>query len=108
MASRAVATAELMREGEYWLVSFDEREVRLRDSKGMGYLAKLLAHPDREFEALALASGSSARSTSPAEIADAGLAPDSTSTARGSSARCQGEARLQAASGGIARRDRSG
>ena len=69
----AAATAELIREGEYWTVAFKDRELRVRDSKGMGYLAELLAHPEREIEVLALAGGRSADRASQAEVADAGL-----------------------------------
>jgi tetratricopeptide (TPR) repeat protein len=42
------------REGDYWSVVFDGRTVRVRDLKGMHYLARLLAHPGREFHALDL------------------------------------------------------
>ena len=77
----AVSSAELLREGEYWTVVFGERELRVRDSKGMGYLAELLAHPDREIEVLALYTPISGDPASPAEIADAGLAYPSDSDA---------------------------
>lgn len=42
------------REGEYWFVVFEGRTVRVRDLKGMRYLAQLLAHPGREFHVLDL------------------------------------------------------
>ena len=42
------------REGEYWTVVFDGSVVRLRDAKGLRYLARLLAHPGREFHAVDL------------------------------------------------------
>lgn len=32
-------------EGEYWTIAFDGQVCRLRDSKGLRYLAHLLAHP---------------------------------------------------------------
>ena len=41
-------------EGEYWTVVFDGSVVRLRDAKGLRYLARLLAHPGREFHAVDL------------------------------------------------------
>jgi pimeloyl-ACP methyl ester carboxylesterase len=69
----AITSAELVREGEYWTVAFDGRELRVRDSKGMGYLAELLSHPEQEIEALALAGGRSSERASVAEVADAGL-----------------------------------
>jgi len=41
-------------EGDYWSVTFDGRIVRVRDVKGVQYLARLLAHPGREFHVLDL------------------------------------------------------
>jgi tetratricopeptide (TPR) repeat protein len=38
----------LRREGEYWTVLHDGEVVRLRDSKGLRCLARLLAHPGQE------------------------------------------------------------
>ena len=42
------------REGDYWLVVFDDRTARIRDLKGMRYLARLLAVPGRELHVLDL------------------------------------------------------
>ncbi len=42
------------REGEYWSISFDGEEFRLRDSKGLRYLAQLLMSPGRELHVLDL------------------------------------------------------
>jgi tetratricopeptide (TPR) repeat protein len=68
-------------EGEYWVIG-GERLIRLRDGKGLQYLAKLLGYPGREFHALDLAAGSkavtgSARTT--AEAAAVGLRPEGSS-----------------------------
>jgi hypothetical protein len=41
-------------EGEYWSVVFDGQTARLRDVKGVRYLARLLANPGREFHAVDL------------------------------------------------------
>lgn len=49
------------REGDYWLVVFDGQTVRLRDLKGMHYLARLLATPGREHHVLDLVSAESRR-----------------------------------------------
>jgi tetratricopeptide (TPR) repeat protein len=51
-AAAAAAAPDLSRtvfrqEGEYWTVVFDGSVVRLRDAKGLRYLARLLAHPGR-------------------------------------------------------------
>lgn len=48
------ADGVFQREGDYWCVSYAGNTVRLRDRKGMGYLARLLSHPDREFHAMDL------------------------------------------------------
>ena len=47
------------REGDYWSVIFDGRTVRIRDLKGMRYLARLLADPGREFHVLDLVAAES-------------------------------------------------
>ncbi|HKH90245.1 MAG TPA: hypothetical protein VKA54_00505 [Gemmatimonadaceae bacterium] len=43
-------------EGDYWSVEFEGRAVRLRDAKGLRYLARLLASPGRELHVLDLVS----------------------------------------------------
>jgi hypothetical protein len=48
------------REGDYWSLVFEGRTVRMRDLKGMRYLANLLAHPGREFHVLDLVAAESA------------------------------------------------
>jgi hypothetical protein len=50
----AAAVNSFRREGDYWSIVFEERTVRVRDLKGMRYLARLLAHPGREFHVLDL------------------------------------------------------
>jgi tetratricopeptide (TPR) repeat protein len=42
------------REGDYWTVIFDGHTARVRDLKGMHYLARLLTDPGREFHVLDL------------------------------------------------------
>jgi len=42
------------REGDYWSVTYEGHTVRVRDLKGMRYLARLLADPDREYHVLDL------------------------------------------------------
>ena len=42
------------REGDYWTVIFDGHTVRVRDLKGMHYLARLLSDPGREYHVLDL------------------------------------------------------
>jgi hypothetical protein len=71
--AQAVSTGTLVRERDYWTLVYDGRELRLRDSKGIGHLARLLAEPGRELAALALAADAPAERTSPAAAAQAGL-----------------------------------
>ena len=42
------------REGDYWSVIYEGQTVRVRDLKGMRYLARLLADPGREYHVLDL------------------------------------------------------
>ncbi len=45
------------KEGEYWTVAYGGKAFRLKDTKGLGYLAHLLRHPSVEFHVLDLAGG---------------------------------------------------
>jgi hypothetical protein len=67
-ASRTV----FRREGEYWTVVFEGSVVRLRDAKGLRHLARLLAHPGREFHAVDLEAAQSR--PSPAVVGPGGRA----------------------------------
>jgi hypothetical protein len=62
------------REGEYWSIAFEGDSFRLRDSKGLRYLAALLADPGREFHAFDLASEGPA-DVGPGPTGDDSLAP---------------------------------
>jgi tetratricopeptide (TPR) repeat protein len=53
----AVDRARLSLEGEYWVFEYGGAVARLRDSKGVRYLAELLRHPGRELHALDLVTG---------------------------------------------------
>ena len=44
----ALDVAEFRREGDFWSITFEAQTVRLRDARGMRYLALLLAHPGRD------------------------------------------------------------
>lgn len=63
VASRDVAAAPrrsavranvFRREGEYWSVSYARQTFRLKDSKGLRYMARLIAEPGRELHVLDL------------------------------------------------------
>jgi hypothetical protein len=45
------------KEGEYWAIGYARKSFRLKDTKGLGYLAHLLRHPAAEFHVLDLVSG---------------------------------------------------
>jgi tetratricopeptide (TPR) repeat protein len=47
------------REGDYWTVRYQGSVIRLKDAKGLRHLARLLAHPGREFHAVDLESADS-------------------------------------------------
>jgi hypothetical protein len=68
-------TKVFRREGDHWLLVFDAHPVRVRDLKGMRYLARLLADPRREHHVLDLVaaeSGSGVAGTPSVPIGDAG------------------------------------
>ena len=60
------------REGDYWSVIFEGRTVHVRDLKGMRYLARLIAEPDREYHVLDLV----AAETDPEATVDGGQTAD--------------------------------
>ena len=68
-AARRPTTNVFRREGDYWSVVFEGRTVRVRDLKGMRYLAQLLAHPGREFHVLDLVAAETGQQTA---LGDAG------------------------------------
>jgi tetratricopeptide (TPR) repeat protein len=45
------------REGEYWSIAYEGETLRLKDSKGLRYLSRLLADPGHEFHVMDLATG---------------------------------------------------
>jgi tetratricopeptide (TPR) repeat protein len=61
--SIATETNVFRREGDYWLLVFEGRTVRVRDLKGMRHLAQLLAHPGREFHVLDLVAAETGQQT---------------------------------------------
>jgi tetratricopeptide (TPR) repeat protein len=74
VAATATTDANVFRrEGDYWSVVFEGRTVRVRDLKGMRYLAQLLAHPGREFHVLDLVAAETGQQMA---LGDAGEALD--------------------------------
>jgi tetratricopeptide (TPR) repeat protein len=73
--------AHLWREGEYWSVMCGDATIRLRDTKGLRYLAVLATHPEAEFHAVDLvAAGDRARAVAVRSEADG---PDDLEAAAG-------------------------
>jgi tetratricopeptide (TPR) repeat protein len=63
--AHAADAAVFHREGDYWSISFDGQTARLRDSKGLRYLARLLKDPGKQFYVLDLvAAGTTTRHAS--------------------------------------------
>jgi hypothetical protein len=57
-ASFTPGEAVLRRDGDIWTLGFAESTFLLKDIKGLHYLIRLIANPDREISALDLAAGS--------------------------------------------------
>ncbi|MGH7857545.1 MAG: ATP-binding protein, partial [Candidatus Binatia bacterium] len=53
-AARESAESIFRRETDYWLIAFEGESFRLRDARGLGYLAALLARPGLELSAVDL------------------------------------------------------
>jgi tetratricopeptide (TPR) repeat protein len=54
---RSAQSGVFRKEGEYWTVGYGGKSCRLKDTKGLGYLAHLLRHPAVEFHVLDLVGG---------------------------------------------------
>src|SRR5262249_27179603 len=81
------SSARFQREGEYWTIAYDRGTFRLRDSRGLRYIAQLLRYPGREFHANELEARSESfkgvglrpregAAVSDEELSDAGLHSD--------------------------------
>jgi non-specific serine/threonine protein kinase len=64
-------TASLHREGDVWTLACGDELTRIKDTKGVAYLAELLRHPGREFHALDLGGQDEARGGDAGEMLDA-------------------------------------
>jgi hypothetical protein len=70
--SRAARSFSITREGHYWAVAWNGRALRLRDSRGMHVLARLVSSPGQEFHVLQLVSSIG----EPSDHGDAGTVLD--------------------------------
>jgi tetratricopeptide (TPR) repeat protein len=75
-AAHPADAAVFHREGDYWSIGFEGRTARLRDSRGLHYLARLLADPGREFYVLDLVAAGSARPDAPGGLVGSRLVGD--------------------------------
>jgi hypothetical protein len=67
--SRLAASAVFRREGDFWTIAYEGTRLRLKDAKGLQYIAHLLRHEGQEFHAADLAAGGE---TEPERGSDAG------------------------------------
>src|SRR5262249_38581037 len=73
----AAASAVFRRDGDVWTIAYEGKGLRLKDAKGVQYIACLLRHPGAEFHCADLAAGRETESARAADRGDAGerLAP---------------------------------
>ncbi len=65
--------AVFQRDGDFWTIAYEGKRIRLKDAKGLQYIAHLLRHEGQEFHAGDLAAGGHAGSPpEPARGGDAG------------------------------------
>ena len=57
----SAAEAVFRNEGQFWTIAYQGRMFRLREMKGLGYIASLLARPGREVHVLELMSAATGR-----------------------------------------------
>jgi tetratricopeptide (TPR) repeat protein len=62
-APEPASASSFIREGEYWTIEFGGRTLRVRDSRGMRHLSRLLQAPGQEVHALDLAREDGSRPT---------------------------------------------
>ncbi len=75
-------TAIFRREGEFWTIAYEGAAFRLRDAKGLHYVARLLREPGRELHALDLVMSSGDVDASPVPVGDAGAVLDAEAKAQ--------------------------
>jgi tetratricopeptide (TPR) repeat protein len=94
VAPPEAAASTFRREGEYWTVAYDGTVVRLKDTKGLRHLARLLVHPGREFHA-----GDGELAARP-DLGDAGTMLDATAKAAYRARLAELRAEIEEAEGG--------
>ena len=74
VAKASTSSAIFRREGDYWTVSWQGNLVRIKDAKGLHYIAYLLANPGRQVLAYELAAAGTANGDQRASIDPAAIA----------------------------------
>ncbi|MEO6496453.1 MAG: AAA family ATPase [Solirubrobacteraceae bacterium] len=75
-AAQAPRAGRLERQGDYWLITFDDESLLLKDGKGVRHLARLVAEPDTELHVLELAGGQGPTAARPAPEGELSLDAD--------------------------------
>ncbi|MGH7818711.1 MAG: hypothetical protein ACREQ9_02970, partial [Candidatus Binatia bacterium] len=70
-AAPLAAASTFRQEGDFWAIGYDGTWLRLKDSKGLQYIAYLIRNQGREIHATEIAAGSEARDER-ADLGDAG------------------------------------
>jgi hypothetical protein len=81
LAIAGIAENVFRQEGEYWTVAYAGLATRLHDSKGLHYIAQLLAYPGREFHVADIAMQRAEPDTVRAPEGDLGAVLDPRATA---------------------------
>jgi tetratricopeptide (TPR) repeat protein len=55
--AQTLVEAQFRKEQDFWTIRYGEKLLRLKNSKGLGYVAQLLRYPEREIHALVLSGG---------------------------------------------------
>jgi hypothetical protein len=74
---RVIGERNVLRwEGDYWTIVFDRKTIRLRDSKGLRYLAALLRRPGEQIHALDLQAAADPGSSRPPRAGRSARSPE--------------------------------
>jgi AAA ATPase-like protein len=69
----SVPACVFRREGEYWTIAFEGSQFRLKDERGLAYIARLLARPNEQIHVLELTAAGSPAGSPRARSDDSGV-----------------------------------
>ena len=75
-SATGAATGVFRRDGDYWTIALDGDAVRMKDAKGIGYLARLLQRPGQELHAVDLAGSRGPDRGRSADVGDLSIGTD--------------------------------